>query len=357
MEAGRPFAQLQEAGLRTVKLDEILRQRNPALKLAVEHLAQGQVASAIEVLEQYGNVHEIRQRADRFNAIAREYASSRESTLVVSPDNQSRMEINARIHKELQQRGLVERQDYRVKVLVARQELTGAERGWAQRYQVDDVVRYSRSSKETGIRKDEYARVLSVDAEKNMLTVARADGSQTTYDPRRQVGVTVYREQERLFAVGDRIQFTAPDREHQIANRELGIIRQIRREGFIQVTLDGGREVELRARSEAHLDHGYAVTSYSSQGQTAERVLVHVDSELSAKDLLNHRMAYVALSRGRSEAQIFTNDQSALVNVLNRDVSQASAYVPQQALAGVAHKVAPSLAHGLDQGRGLGLAM
>lgn len=63
VEAGRPFAQLQEAGLRTVKLDEILRQRSPALKLAVEHLAQGQVASAIGVLEEYGNVHEIRQRA------------------------------------------------------------------------------------------------------------------------------------------------------------------------------------------------------------------------------------------------------------------------------------------------------
>jgi conjugative relaxase-like TrwC/TraI family protein len=357
VEAGRPFAQLQEAGLRTVKLDEILRQRNPALKLAVEHLAQGQVASAIDVLEQYGNVHEINQRADRFNAIAREYASSRESTLVVSPDNQSRMEINQQIHKELQQRGLVGRQDYRVKVLVARQELTGAERGWAQRYQVDDVVRYSRTSKETGIRKDEYARVLGVDSEKNMLTVARADGSQTIYDPRRQVGVTVYREQERLFAVGDRIQFTAPDREHQIVNRELGTIRQIQREGFINVALDGGREVELRVKSEAHLDHGYAVTSYSSQGQTAERVLVHVDSELSAKDLLNHRMAYVALSRGRSEAQIFTNDQSALVTVLSRDVSQASAYVPQQALPGVSHKVVPSPTHGLEQGRGLGLAM
>jgi ATP-dependent exoDNAse (exonuclease V) alpha subunit len=199
--------------------------------------------------------------------------------------------------------------------------------------------------------------LLSVDAEKNTLTVVRADGSQTTYDPRRQVGVTIYREQERLFAVGDRIQFTAPDREHQIANRELGTMRDIRREGFIQVTLDGGRDVELRVRSEAHLDHGYAVTSYSSQGQTAERVLVHVDSELSAKDLLNHRMAYVALSRGRSEAQIFTNDQSALVSVLSRDVSQASAYKPQQALPGVAHKVAPLPAHGLEQGRGLGLAM
>jgi ATP-dependent exoDNAse (exonuclease V) alpha subunit len=160
-----------------------------------------------------------------------------------------------------------------------------------------------------------------------------------------------------LFAVGDRIQFTAPDRDLQIANRELGTIRQIRREGFIQVTLDEGRDVELRVRSNAHLDHGYAVTSYSSQGQTAERVLVHVDSDLKAKDLLNQRMAYVALSRGRSEAQIFTNDQSALVNALSRDVSQSSAYVPGKALQGVSQKVNPSPARGLEQGRGLGLAM
>ena len=28
-----------------------------------------------------------------------------------------------------------------------------------------------------------------------------------------------------------------------------------------------------------HLDDGYAVTSYSSQGQTADRVLVHGDTE------------------------------------------------------------------------------
>ncbi len=63
------------------------------------------------------------------------------------------------------------------------------------------------------------------------------------------------------------------------------------------------------AKKHPHLDHGYAVTSHSSQGQTAERVLVHVDTELGAKDLLNNRMAYVAVSRGAHDAQLFTNDR------------------------------------------------
>ena len=39
VEAGRPFEQLQEAGMRTAKLDEIVRQKDPALKSAVELLA------------------------------------------------------------------------------------------------------------------------------------------------------------------------------------------------------------------------------------------------------------------------------------------------------------------------------
>jgi len=44
----------------------------------------------------------------------------------------------------------------------------------------------------------------------NLLTVVRANGSEQTYDPRRQQGVSVYRTEEKAFSVGDRIQFTAP---------------------------------------------------------------------------------------------------------------------------------------------------
>src|ERR1035438_8406154 len=53
------------------------------------------------------------------------------------------------------------------------------------------------------------------------------------------------------------------------------------------------RVVELYPATHPRLDHGYAVTSHSSQGQTADRVLIHVDTELGAKDLLNTRIAYV----------------------------------------------------------------
>jgi hypothetical protein len=300
-------------------------------------------------------VHEVKGREDRIGAIARKYAASPESTLVVSPDNRSRVEINAQIHRELQRRGLVDTQEHTIRVLAPRQEMTGADRSWAQRYQIDDIVHYSRASKETGIGKAEYARVIAVQGQGNMLTVLRDNGEQTVYDPRRQMGVSVYRAQEKAFAIGDRVQFTAPNRDLKVANRELGILEGIASDGSIQVKLDGGRRVEFQVKSFPHLDHGYAVTSHSSQGQTAERVLIHVDTDLGAKDLLNHRMAYVSVSRGQWDAQIFTNDRGKLSQTLSHDFSHQSAYKPEQAMDTPHPKMDPLPALEHDLGLGLGM--
>jgi hypothetical protein len=112
--------------------------------------------AAVENLDQQERVHQVKGHDDRIAAIAREYAKSPNGTLVVSPDNRSRGEINQRIHVELQSRGVVNKQEQLVRTLVPRQELTGADRSWAQQYRVDDILRYSRSSKETGIKRDEY---------------------------------------------------------------------------------------------------------------------------------------------------------------------------------------------------------
>ncbi len=221
VEAGCPSAQLQEAGMKTVRLDHILRQRDPELKQAVEQLAHREVRAAVNSLDLQGRVHEVGNREERIAAIAREYARSPENTLVVSPDNRSRAEINERIHKELQSRSVVSRNEHSTTVLVPRQEMTGADRTWAQQYQLNDILRYSRGSQETGIGKGEYARVTRIDAEKNLLTVTRAGGTAQTYDPRRQMGVTVYREQEKAFSVGDRIQFTAPSNDLRLRTASL----------------------------------------------------------------------------------------------------------------------------------------
>jgi ATP-dependent exoDNAse (exonuclease V) alpha subunit len=169
------------------------------------------------------------------------------------------------------------------------------------------------------------------------------------------MGVTVYREQEKSFAVGDRVQLTAPNNDLKIANREIGTIQNFDAHDGLRLRLESGREAVIDPQKFPHLDHGYAVTSYSGQGQTADRVLVHVDTELARTGLLNSRMAYVAISRGQWDAQIFTNDRSALANVLARDVSHQSAIQPQINVAAPAQEIAQAVRADVSQGLGLGL--
>jgi conjugative relaxase-like TrwC/TraI family protein len=356
IEAGRPFAQLQDAGMKTVKLEEIVRQKDPELKQVIEQLARGHVHEAIENLGRQGRVHEIRGPEERIAAIAKEYARSPENTFVVSPDNRSRMEINERIHAELQGKGRVSRQEHPIRILVPRQELTGADRTWAAKYEVGDILRYSRASKETGIGKGQYARVRSIDAASNRLNVRLQDGTEHIYDPRRQRGVSVFREEVRRFSVGDRIQFTAPANDLNIANRELGMIEGIGDAGRLSLQMDSGRSLHIDPNKHPHLDYGYAMTSHSSQGQTASRVLIHVDTESVAKDLLNNRMAYVSVSRGAHDAQIFTNDREKLPTALGHDISKQTAQGP---LIGTDQTIATqqeiSKAPQPEQGMGLGI--
>jgi hypothetical protein len=107
-------------------------------------------------------VHQIPDRQERFQAIAKVYAESPQQTLVVSPDNQSRQEINQYIHSELQSQGNVKPEEHSLTVLLPRQEITGADRQWAARYEAGDILRYTRGSKTLGVKAGEYVRVVGM---------------------------------------------------------------------------------------------------------------------------------------------------------------------------------------------------
>jgi conjugative relaxase-like TrwC/TraI family protein len=324
VEAGRPFEQLQEAGMHTAKLNEIVRQKDPALKSAVELLATGRVSAALESLELHGRVKEIPDREERIRTIARSYVESPDKTLIVSPDNASRRELNIAVRQELKTNGTLASDDNTFRVLVQRQDMTGADRGWANHYEPGDVIRYARGSKTLGIEAGSYGTVVAINPAANLLTIDTASGEPVSYDPRRLAGVSVYREVPHEFSVGDRIQFTAPDRSLGVANRELAAIESIAPDGRLAARLEDNRRLEFDPADHRHFDHGYAVTSHSAQGLTAERVLVHADTGVHP-DLLNSRFGYVSISRASREAIVFTDDTMRLSRQLGAEVSKTSA--------------------------------
>ena len=103
----------------TAKLDQIVRQKDPELKTAVEYLARGDVSEGIRALRTQGRIREIADPAERVREIARDFAESPTNTLVVSPDNASRRELNNAIRTELQSKGIVARENHALKGLGA----------------------------------------------------------------------------------------------------------------------------------------------------------------------------------------------------------------------------------------------
>ncbi len=108
------------------------------------------------------------------------------------------------------------------------------------------------------------------------------------------------------------MQFTAPNREQHIANRELGTIERIEKNANLQLRTDSGRRVTFNLNENPDFDYAYAVTRHTSQGQTTgprPRARKH---RATRRKLINRRLAYVAVSRGRYDARIYVLPQLEL---------------------------------------------
>jgi hypothetical protein len=158
--------------------------------------------------------------------------------------------------------------------------MTGAERSWASHYEIDDVVRYTRGSKAVGID----ACRLRI-GRRNRPSRKPAHGRKTnselaTYDPRRLTGVSVYRRSNASSPWATASSSPPP------TNRLALPIATSRPSNRSIPMADSPPASTTTARSNStprehrHFDHGYAVTSHSSQGLTAERVLVHADTSV-----------------------------------------------------------------------------
>ena len=202
----------------------------------------------------------------------------------------------------------------------------------ASSYHVGDSVRYLRGSEALRLEAKSYATVINVDSELNQISVKKADGHVVTYDPERLKGVTIYEPEIRSFAEGDRVQFTTPWKDKAVSNRDLGTITYLDEHGNVRVQLDDSeRTVGWNLRENQHLDHAYAMTSHSSQGATVDQVFIHIDtSDSKSRPLIDETLAYVATSRPRYDAQIFTDNEEHLATALSRSHQNATALAPDE---------------------------
>ena len=317
VEAGSPFQQLLEAGaLRHVRMDEVQRQRDPALREIAQRFARGDAAGAVRAAQPYMAVVE----KDRLTGAAAEAylgltPAERADTLVLAGTNRMREGVNAEIRDGLRARGELGRDDLSVQVL-DKADLTREQARRVSSYETGMVVTFSRELKDgrrmVAARGSQWA-VVGRNGDHVTLRAlgGPADGVGAPEIAWRPSGetATAYHARPLGLAEGERIVFRENDRALGVSNGMGGVVTGLdRARGEALVRSDAGVEICIGVDRAHVIDHGYCRTIHSSQGATVERAIVVGE----AGRVATAQTAYVAASRERSGLQIITDDRDKL---------------------------------------------
>lgn len=320
--AGEPLKLLEErAGLPVAEVKEILRQDGD-YKKAAKALSEGRTGDAFEELDRLGWIKQVDDE-QRYQQIASAYASAvherkkdgrHKSALVVSPTHAEATRITGAVRDGLKTEGLLKQE--RMVTSWIPTHLTDAQKADSTEYMPGDLLQFHQNAK--GHKKGDRLIV-----EDNSALPA---GQESRFE--------VYRPMPLPLAVGDRVRITAggktKDGKHRLSNGSLMSVQGFTKQGDIVV--DHGWVID---KDFGHLAHGYVVTSHASQGATVDKVFVAISAE--SMPATDQRTAYVAITRGREQAIVFTDDREELLKAMSRrddplSASDLSAKASQDAL-------------------------
>ena len=319
VDAGKPFEQLQAAGMRTATMDEIMRQRDPDLKAAVEATLSGEIGKAFHKLG--SNVAEVNPDNIAGAVAARWLKLSpdmRERTGVMAPTHDLRRQINHHVRERLVREGRIRGPALQSGQLVSRG-YTNAEKALAANYSVGDVVAFHRPYKRLGVEKGDERRVTGIDHRKRVVHLEAPDGQDIHWKPSqvggRKGGTEVYRSEAFELRAGDRIRWTRNDPGHGLVNSGQAEVVRVRKER-VAFRLEDGRKLVLDGNDPQlrHLDRAWASTVHAFQGRTVDNVIAAMEAK--HPNLTTQKSFYVEISRARYRAELVTDDAGALKDQL-----------------------------------------
>ncbi|MGJ8660945.1 MAG: AAA family ATPase, partial [Bacteroidota bacterium] len=270
---------------------------------AVKSASEGVTHHSFDRLDQLGAIKEVIDD-DPANLLAIEYADKiqkGQSAVTVSQTWDEIQRVNEAIRKELKSRNLIDAKDHKVTTLKPI-DLTNAQKQDKRYHPEDTVVVFNRDFK--NFKKGEQATfLLSMDDR----LVVQGDNKIGEITLKKLDYVSVFKKQEMALAAGDKIQLKVNGKSEdgkRLANGELVTVKSIDIDNAITLT-DGRRLNE----SNRQFVRGYAITSYGSQGKTADHVFL-CDSAIRAAT--NKQQWYVSISRARKGISIYTRDKLQL---------------------------------------------
>jgi conjugative relaxase-like TrwC/TraI family protein len=303
------------SSVHSVELTNIRRQ-NPALgkskaereqieqyKQAVTEARDGHLGRSFNRLDKLQVIEQC-TLADQHEKLAARYlelAGQKESCVVVSQSWNEIHKVNGRIREVLKNEKRIGDVETPVETLQA-MDLTDAQKRDARSYAPGAVLVFNRN-----VKKFKTGEVAQFKAVGDGYVLVERGGEMVPVPLAQLDKITVCQKRELALSAGDKLQLKANGIAadgRKLANGELVTVKEIHPNGRIALT--DGRVMNENFRQ---FVHGYALTSYASQGKSVNYVLF---SDSAAKAATNNQQWYVTISRGRKGIQIFTCDKEQL---------------------------------------------
>ena len=364
IEFGKPFEIVQRSNiLKIVYLREIVRQKNPNLKEAVENIIHKNYAAAFKGIENENpqeyierlpldkinsSTSSLTKQSDKQEGISSDFFSAlkssivevdnnklkegektleqmvaedflsrtpetRDQTVVIVHSNHDRRVITDFIRRGLKEQGEISKEGIKVNCLTAKG-LTDAEHKFLGSYNVGDVVKFGKK----------YYYVVKNEESSKSLLLRDESGKTRYFYPEKYVdkyNVELYENINAELAIGDTIRLTKTDKERELyANFEYKVKKISDGKVFFE-----GKSGDIKSNQQkseiildpkelrdAHWDYAQTVTGYGIQGGSKAYA---IDFEVSyRKNLANQRSFYIGVSRAIKYLIIYTDNKARLLN-------------------------------------------
>lgn len=332
--SGKLFSVIQDYGIKTVAMTDNLRQKDSELRESAIHAGRGEIYDAVDKLTHVETLDTYLKRVDY---ISSKWLSltpeERQNTLCFAPTHRNRQDITQILRNALIQEGTLTGQEHLQPILKERN-LTGIKLRNAAYYSQNDIIRFNHTIQRYNIKAGDYltvGQVTNKNKHNNTLILKHENGQAIkfklsslpefrTENKDLERPVEVYRREQLSLMAGDQIQWKRNSEHNGIRNSELATIRQINNEGITIITEDNQTlHLPHGAKELRHLDHGYVLTTYATQGKDKKRGLGLIESQNRfASTIQNY---YVETTRGIWEMIVVTDDKDHLVKAITTNNS------------------------------------
>ncbi len=338
IEFGSMFQLMQDSGMTTYTLDEIVRQKMEAEREKVYGVIKGQLGSVLDKMDKDQQIFEDEHDVNRVGYIVDKYvgmdANDRENTLIIDPSREGKQkltdEIQGRLAIENKIKNPVDTTNLKEKAKVRSGDgfelnITDIDKKFSFVYEKGEWVVFNRRHKSRGVERGEYYKVIDSDRESGIVKIQDNQGKMISFEPKKWGhNNKIYQEEKIRLYEGDLVSITKNNPQDKIYNGLSGRVVETNDSYIIFESKKGKHKVNFHEIDKKHFALSYVKTTVSAQGDTKQNAIYHIES--NRVNLTNKAAFYVGLSRATDSTIVVTdNKDKALKSLKQNDGSNESA--------------------------------